>query len=61
MKLNFLFKVSSGTGKASVARRVGVMFYSSGSLASEQLVECSASDLVAKLVGQTGQKGNSRG
>jgi len=45
-----------GTGKTTVARKVGQVFYDMGLLASTDVIECSASDLVGQYVGQTGPK-----
>lgn len=55
-ELNFLFTGSPGTGKTTVAHRVGAMFKAMGLLGTDHVVECSASDLVAGYVGQTGAK-----
>ena len=45
-----------GTGKTTVARKIGQVFYDMGILGSAEVVECSASDLVGQYVGQTGPK-----
>ena len=45
-----------GTGKTTVARKVGQIYYDMGFLSSTEVVECSASDLVGQYVGQTGPK-----
>ncbi len=52
----FRFVGDPGTGKTTVARRIGLMFNSLGILASSQVVEVSGSDLVATFVGQTAPK-----
>ncbi|KAK8123367.1 hypothetical protein PG999_003285 [Apiospora kogelbergensis] len=53
---NFLFKGPPGTGKTTTARKMGKVFYDMGFLASAEVVEAAASDLVAQYVGQTGPK-----
>lgn len=53
---NFLFKGPPGTGKTTTARKMGKVFYDMGFLATAEVVEVSASDLVAQYVGQTGPK-----
>ncbi|KAL9620613.1 MAG: hypothetical protein Q9160_004867 [Pyrenula sp. 1 TL-2023] len=53
---NFLFRGPPGTGKTSTARKMGKIFYGMGFLASAQVDECSATDLVGQYVGQTGPK-----
>ena len=45
-----------GTGKTTVARKIGQVFYDMGILGSAEVIECSASDLVGQYVGQTGPK-----
>lgn len=45
-----------GTGKTSTARRMGKVYYDLGFLASAEVLECSATDLVGQYVGQTGPK-----
>jgi SpoVK/Ycf46/Vps4 family AAA+-type ATPase len=54
----FVFRGPPGTGKTTTARRVGRIFYDMGFLASDEVVECSASDMVAEYSGQTGPKVN---
>ncbi|KAK6344622.1 hypothetical protein TWF718_006580 [Orbilia javanica] len=54
--LLFIFKGPPGTGKTTTARKMGQIFYNMGFLASSEVVECSASDLVAEYVGQTPHK-----
>ncbi|KAG2072157.1 P-loop containing nucleoside triphosphate hydrolase protein [Suillus decipiens] len=53
---SFIFKGPPGTGKTTIARKFGQVYYDMGFLASTELVECSASDLVGEYVGQTGPK-----
>ncbi|KAI0085776.1 P-loop containing nucleoside triphosphate hydrolase protein [Irpex rosettiformis] len=52
----FQFKGPPGTGKTTTARKMGQVYYDMGFLSSTEVVECSASDLVADYVGQTGHK-----
>lgn len=52
----FIFRGPPGTGKSTTARKMGKVFYDAGFLASPQLHDCSASDLVGQYVGQTGPK-----
>ncbi|PYI18999.1 P-loop containing nucleoside triphosphate hydrolase protein [Aspergillus violaceofuscus CBS 115571] len=53
---NFPFRGPPGSGKTSTARRMGQIFYDMGILATTEVIESSASDLVAQYVGQTGPK-----
>lgn len=53
---NFLFKGPPGTGKTTTAKKMGKVFYDMGFLATAEVVECSASDLIAQYTGQTGPK-----
>ncbi|KAG1746047.1 P-loop containing nucleoside triphosphate hydrolase protein [Suillus paluster] len=53
---SFIFKGPPGTRKTTIARKFGQVYYDMGFLASTELVECSASDLVGEYVGQTGPK-----
>ena len=53
---NFLFRGPPGTGKSTTARKMGRVFYDMGFLASDEVVDASASDLVGQYVGQTGPK-----
>ncbi|KAJ5951021.1 uncharacterized protein N7479_009434 [Penicillium vulpinum] len=52
----FVFRGPPGTGKTSTARKVGRIFYDMGFLSEAELIECSASDIVAPHPGQTGHR-----
>ncbi len=45
-----------GTGKTSTARQIGKVFYDMGFLATDEVIECSASELIGEYIGQTGPK-----
>ncbi|KXX80997.1 Helicase required for RNAi-mediated heterochromatin assembly 1 [Madurella mycetomatis] len=53
---NFLFRGPPGTGKTTTAKKMGKVFYDMGFLATTEVVECSATDLIGQYVGQTGPK-----
>ncbi|KAK3343440.1 P-loop containing nucleoside triphosphate hydrolase protein [Lasiosphaeria hispida] len=53
---NFLFRGPPGTGKTTTAKKMGKVFYDMGFLATAEVVECSATDLIGQFVGQTGPK-----
>ncbi|KAK7741772.1 hypothetical protein SLS53_004836 [Cytospora paraplurivora] len=53
---NYLFRGPPGTGKTTTARRIGQVFYDMGILATNQVYECSATDLIGEHIGQTGPK-----
>ena len=53
---HYLFLGNPGTGKTTVARIMGNIFYSLGLLPSNKVIELSAKDLVAPYVGQTAPK-----
>ncbi|KAG5662550.1 hypothetical protein KAF25_004968 [Fusarium avenaceum] len=53
---NFLFRGSPGTGKTTVARKMGKVYYDMGFLASTEVIEASATELIGQYVGQTGPK-----
>jgi SpoVK/Ycf46/Vps4 family AAA+-type ATPase len=56
VSLNYLFLGSPGTGKTTVARRMGKMFNALGLLATDEMKEIKASDLITGYVGQAGEK-----
>ncbi|KAM0232316.1 hypothetical protein ACHAP5_010746 [Fusarium lateritium] len=53
---NFLFRGPPGTGKTTVARKMGKVYYDMGFLASTEVIEVSATELIGQYVGQTGPK-----
>jgi SpoVK/Ycf46/Vps4 family AAA+-type ATPase len=53
---NFLFRGPPGTGKTTTAKKIGKVFYDMGFLATTEVIECSASDIIGQYVGQTGPK-----
>jgi len=52
----FLFKGPPGTGKTHTARIVGQIFYDMGFLSTNDVIECSASQLIGEYQGQTAPK-----
>ena len=54
--LHMLFEGNPGTGKTTVARLIGELFYESGILKKGHLIEVSSGDLVAEYVGGTALK-----
>ncbi|KAJ5448828.1 hypothetical protein N7445_003649 [Penicillium cf. griseofulvum] len=56
LPFNFVFRGPPGTGKTSTARKMGQVYYDMGFLASNEVVETSATDLVGQYVGQTAPK-----
>ncbi|KAA9239524.1 AAA family ATPase [Aerococcus tenax] len=54
--LHSLFLGNPGTGKTTVARILGEIFYQKGIIAQKKFIEVSRSDLVAGYVGQTSLK-----
>ncbi|KAL0569244.1 hypothetical protein V5O48_012731 [Marasmius crinis-equi] len=54
--MNFIFKGPPGTGKTTIARKMGHVYYDMGFLASPEVIECSATDLIGSYLGQTGPK-----
>jgi hypothetical protein len=57
-KRHFIFSGPSGTGKTTVARILGRVFYALGLLGGDHLVEAQRSDLVGEYLGQTAVKAN---
>ncbi|KAH8814469.1 P-loop containing nucleoside triphosphate hydrolase protein [Flagelloscypha sp. PMI_526] len=53
---SFVFKGPPGTGKTTVARKIGQVFYNMNFLSSTEVLERSAKDLVGQYVGQTAPK-----
>ena len=53
---NYLFVGAPGTGKTTVARKMGKMFHSLGLLPMDDVVEIKAADLVTGYVGQAAKK-----
>lgn len=53
---NFIFKGLPGTGKTTVARKFGQVYYDMGFLSTVDVYECAATDLVGEYVGHTGPK-----
>ncbi|KAI9925314.1 hypothetical protein MW887_006242 [Aspergillus wentii] len=53
---NFLFRGPPGTGKTTTARKMGKVYYDMGLLASAEVIESSATDLIGQYVGKTGPK-----
>lgn len=56
VEFNYLFTGAPGTGKTTVARRMGRLFKSFGILPTADVVETSASDFVTGYVNQSGIK-----
>ncbi|KAK3341850.1 P-loop containing nucleoside triphosphate hydrolase protein [Lasiosphaeria hispida] len=53
---NFLFKGPPGTGKTHTARIIGQVFYDMGFLSTNEVIECSASQLIGQYLGHTAPK-----
>lgn len=60
VNFNFLFVGSPGTGKTTVARRMGKLFKSYGLLPFDDVIEVSASDLTTGYAGQAGKMTKAR-
>ncbi|OKP09443.1 Stage V sporulation protein K [Penicillium subrubescens] len=56
LPFNFVFRGPPGTGKTSTARKMGQVYYDMGLLASNEVVDVSATDLVGQYIGHTGPK-----
>ena len=52
----FTFTGSPGTGKTTVARRIGKLYCAMGLLPKDDIVECSVDDLVAGYLNQSARK-----
>ncbi|KAJ0427125.1 P-loop containing nucleoside triphosphate hydrolase protein [Aspergillus carlsbadensis] len=52
----FIFKGSPGTGKTTVARAIGELFYEMGFLSTTEVIECSATQMIGEYLGHTGPK-----
>ncbi|WP_030375134.1 AAA family ATPase [Streptomyces rimosus] len=57
-KRHFVFSGPSGTGKTTVARILGRVFYALDLLGGDHLVEAQRADLVGEFLGQTAVKAN---
>ncbi|KAJ7601754.1 P-loop containing nucleoside triphosphate hydrolase protein, partial [Mycena polygramma] len=53
---NFVFKGPPGTGKTTIARKMGQVYFDMGFLSTSEVHECTASDLVGQYMGHTGPK-----
>ncbi|MBV9026883.1 MAG: AAA family ATPase [Streptomycetaceae bacterium] len=57
-KRHFVFSGPSGTGKTTVARILGRVFYALGLLGGDHLIEAGRADLVSEFLGRTAVKTN---
>ena len=57
-KRHFIFSGPSGTGKTTVARILGRVFYALGLLGGDHLIEAGRAELVGEFLGQTAVKAN---
>lgn len=53
---SMIFKGSHGTGKVDVARQLARIYYDTGILVSDELVECLGTDLIGHRAGETSAK-----
>lgn len=56
LNMHMVFKGNPGTGKTTVARIIGKIYFHAGILSSDNFIECSRPDLVGEFIGLTAQK-----
>jgi len=56
LALTYFFFLLLGTGKTTVANRMGRMFRGLGALPSADVIVCSGTDLIGQYVGQSAPK-----